>query len=275
MATEFLDPDIGPFCDVTTFRDHFKWTDIDWRSQTCVYHMWCLWLLTVARLVAYSHGYHCTWIRLFNTVTWLPFPFKMAGDKYVPNGSTNGTKPPNGYLHSGLILHNGMKPPNGFKNTNGFKNSLNSLHSSGILTGSKGSVNGILRHKGEDQQMLKESEAFEDAISTESAESLRRRNIDSGYAWVVLLSAFMLNFFMSGQFGTLGIYLVEYFHYFDVGRAPISYIGACQMFVGYFLGKYHKLSMYVKSLKRKCHHFDDICNWQLRKLSNDNFRWRN
>jgi len=70
-----------------------------------------------------------------------------------------------------------------------------------------------------------------------------RKNIDSGYAWVILAVAFTLNVFMSGQFGTLGIYLVEFLHYFDTKKAPISYIGACQMFVGYFMGVFNGAMM--------------------------------
>ncbi len=63
------------------------------------------------------------------------------------------------------------------------------------------------------------------------------RIVDSGYAYVVLVSAFMLNMFMSAQFGTLGIWMVEYLHYFNIGKTPITWIAASQMFCGYFLGK--------------------------------------
>ncbi len=71
---------------------------------------------------------------------------------------------------------------------------------------------------------------------------------DQGYAWVVLVAVFFYNVLVSIQFAAVGVFLVEFRHYFETSRSMVAWIGSTTVTVGSFLGK-KQCNQFINNIK--------------------------
>ena len=74
-----------------------------------------------------------------------------------------------------------------------------------------------------------EHSQMDDEASASAANTIKNKNKDGGYAWVILLSAFLSAVIYSANFSSLGIHFVEFIDYFQVDKWRITILGSLLM----------------------------------------------
>ena len=70
---------------------------------------------------------------------------------------------------------------------------------------------------------------------------------DTGYSWVILFAAFMLNMHYAGGIGTAGVLLLAFIDEFDCPKAELTPIIGLLMCLGFILGTYKYLLLCLRS----------------------------
>lgn len=82
-------------------------------------------------------------------------------------------------------------------------------------------------------------------------------NTDSGWAWVVLLGAFLVNFTGIGSIASLGVFLNVWMESFDASAASVSLVVALSSLMRGLLSKFRSIFICPQSIKD---HEDQLIN---------------
>ena len=61
--------------------------------------------------------------------------------------------------------------------------------------------------------------------------------VDTGYAWIVLACATLINCSMGMFAGGMGIMMVEFTHFFNISKTVTAWVGACAFVTGPVMGE--------------------------------------
>ncbi|XP_014663737.1 PREDICTED: monocarboxylate transporter 4-like [Priapulus caudatus] len=86
----------------------------------------------------------------------------------------------------------------------------------------------------------KEALAADDVVVATATR--QQKDVDGGYAWIILLSIFMQLYCMMYSMNSFPVLFVELHDYFDVGRGAIAWIGSIQTATVFLIGPFSNLA---------------------------------